>query len=358
MLVEIYPPSLQRAGLPAALQDLVAPLEGRGVAATLVVPEVVPAGRQTAEIVFRVAQEALRNVIAHSKANSVELTVALHDDWLVLTVTDDGIGFEPDALAAALAGGHVGLRLLRDLSQSGGRNARCDVRTGRGHKGSTGGTTRMIRVLLVDDHKLVRAGLQSLLATVDDIQVVGVAASGCEALGVATDTGPEVVLMDLSMPGMGGVEATRQLLERMPSVQVVMLTSFADQELVLQAIEAGAVGYLLKDAEPEDLVRGVRAAAKGESPLSGKVARALLTRRPPPPPPPPPPPKDMLTDREREVLSLVAYGLPNKQIAARMDITEGTVKAHLTSVYQRIGVADRTQAALWARRNGLVDDIG
>jgi DNA-binding NarL/FixJ family response regulator len=210
----------------------------------------------------------------------------------------------------------------------------------------------MIRVLLVDDHKLVRAGLQSLLATVDDIQVVGVAASGCEALGVATDTGPEVVLMDLSMPGMGGVEATRQLLERMPSVQVVMLTSFADQELVLQAIEAGAVGYLLKDAEPEDLVRGVRAAAKGESPLSGKVARALLTRRPPPPP------KDMLTDREREVLSLVAYGLPNKQIAVRMDITEGTVKAHLTSVYQRIGVADRTQAALWARRNGLVDDIG
>jgi two-component system, NarL family, sensor kinase len=120
MLVEIYPPSLQRAGLPAALQDLVAPLEGRGVAATLVVPEVVPAGRQTAEIVFRVAQEALRNVIAHSKANSVELTVAHHDDWLVLTVTDDGIGFEPDALAAALAGGHVGLRLLRDLSQAAG----------------------------------------------------------------------------------------------------------------------------------------------------------------------------------------------------------------------------------------------
>jgi DNA-binding NarL/FixJ family response regulator len=207
----------------------------------------------------------------------------------------------------------------------------------------------MIRVLLVDDHKLVRAGLQSLLATVDDIQVVGVASSGCEALGVATDTGPEVVLMDLSMPGMSGVEATRQLLERMPSVQVVMLTSFADQDLVLQAINAGAVGYLLKDADPEDLVRGVRAAANGESPISGKAARALLNRCPQP--------AGVLTEREREVLALVAGGLPNKQIAVRMEITEGTVKAHLTSAYQRIGVADRTQAALWALRNGLVNDI-
>jgi DNA-binding NarL/FixJ family response regulator len=207
----------------------------------------------------------------------------------------------------------------------------------------------MIRVLLVDDHKLVRAGLQSLLATVDDIQVVGVASNGCEALGVATDTGPEVVLMDLSMPGMSGVEATRQLLERMPSVQVVMLTSFADQDLVLQAINAGAVGYLLKDADPEDLVRGVRAAANGESPISGKAARALLNRCPAP--------TDTLTEREREVLALVAGGLPNKQIAIRMEITEGTVKAHLTSAYQRIGVADRTQAALWARRNGLVSDL-
>jgi DNA-binding NarL/FixJ family response regulator len=207
----------------------------------------------------------------------------------------------------------------------------------------------MIRVLLVDDHKLVRAGLQSLLATVEDIQVVGVAADGREAIGVATDTGPEVVLMDLSMPGMSGVEATRRLLELIPSVQVVVLTSFADQELVLQAIDAGAVGYLLKDADPEDLVRGVRAAAKGESPMSGKAARALLTRRAPR--------AELLTDREREVLTLLADGLANKQIAVRMEITEGTVKAHLTSVYQRIGVADRIQAALWARRHGLVRDL-
>jgi DNA-binding NarL/FixJ family response regulator len=207
----------------------------------------------------------------------------------------------------------------------------------------------MIKVLLVDDHKLVRAGLQSLLATTDDIAVVGTAADGSEAIGVATATDPDVVLMDLSMPGMSGVEATRKLRCLMPSARVVVLTTFADEDLVHQSIDAGAVGYLLKDEEPDDLVRGVRAAANGESPLSAKIARVLLS-------PPSPPSLDQLTEREREVLSLLAKGMANREIAVEMAITERTVKAHLSNVYQRIGVADRTQAALWARRNGLIEE--
>jgi DNA-binding NarL/FixJ family response regulator len=205
----------------------------------------------------------------------------------------------------------------------------------------------LIRVLLVDDHKLVRAGLASLLEASDDIRVVGSAADGQEALELAAGTAPDVVLMDLSMPRMGGVEATRRLLAVHPGLQVVVLTSFSDQEQVHDAVDAGAVGYLLKDADPADLVEGVRAAAAGQSPLDPKVARTLLTRRSGAAP------QDQLSDREREVLALVAGGLANKQIARRLGITDRTVKAHLTSIFQRIGVTDRTQAALWAERNGL-----
>jgi DNA-binding NarL/FixJ family response regulator len=149
---------------------------------------------------------------------------------------------------------------------------------------------------------------------------------------------------------MGGVEATRRLLAGHPDLQVVVLTSFSDQDQVLDAVDAGAVGYLLKDADPADLLQGVRAAAAGQSPLDPKVARTLLTRRTTQGP------QDQLSDREREVLTLVADGLANKQIASHLSITERTVKAHLTSIFQRIGVTDRTQAALWAERNGLRRD--
>ena len=205
----------------------------------------------------------------------------------------------------------------------------------------------MIRVLLVDDHRLLLAGLRSLLDAVDDVEVVGTAADGVEAVELADSLKPHVVLMDLSMPRMGGVDATREIVARHPDVQVVVLTSFSDQDLVLDAVAAGAVGYLLKDAEPGELVRGVRAAAAGESPLDAKVARTLLARQTERTS------DTLLSDREREVLTLVADGLANKQIARSLGISERTVKSHLTSVFQRIGVSDRTQAALWAERNGL-----
>ena len=203
----------------------------------------------------------------------------------------------------------------------------------------------MIRVVLVDDHAVVRSGLTQLLDASGDIAVVGTAADGAEALEVVRETQPDVVLMDLQMPGVDGVSATRALAEEQPSAAVVVLTSFSDSERIVAALDAGALGYLLKDADPEDVLEGVRAVSRGESPIHPRAARQLLTARASGPTGP------QLTPREAEVLGLVRAGLANKQIARRLGISERTVKAHLTSVFQRIGVVDRTQAAVWAERN-------
>jgi DNA-binding NarL/FixJ family response regulator len=204
----------------------------------------------------------------------------------------------------------------------------------------------VIRVLLAEDHSIVRAGLEDLLSNVEDIAVVGAAADGAEAVTLAAEHRPDVVLMDLLMPALDGTEATRRIVAADPAVRVVVLTSFSDSERILDALDAGAVGYLLKDAEPEELFRGIRAAARGESPLAPKVATEVLAARTAQP-------AGGLTDRELEVLGLVRAGLPNKRIAGRLEISEKTVKAHLTHIFQRIGVSDRTQAALWAERHGI-----
>jgi DNA-binding NarL/FixJ family response regulator len=203
----------------------------------------------------------------------------------------------------------------------------------------------MIRVLLAEDHAVVRSGLLQLLGNVDEVEVVGAASGGEEAVALAAEHHPDVVLMDLEMPGIDGIEATRRIRANDENVNVVVLTAFSDRERILAAIDAGAVGYLLKDAEPEELVRGLEAAARGESPLAPKAAQALVSARAEQQAEP------ELTPREREVLALLADGLPNKLIARRLDISEKTVKAHLTSIFQRIGVTDRTQAALWAQRH-------
>jgi DNA-binding NarL/FixJ family response regulator len=211
---------------------------------------------------------------------------------------------------------------------------------------ATAGATTVIDVLLVDDHALMRAGLRGVIAAADDMRVVGMAGDGAEALEAVASTHPDVVLMDLSMPGMDGVTATRHISEDFPDVGVVVLTSYFDEQRVLEAMDAGAIGYVLKDTDPTDLIGAIRSAAQGHSPLDPRVARTILhTRRAAPPP------AGELTDREHEVLMLVGRGLANKQIARVLGIREGTVKAHLTSVFNRIGVRDRTSAALWARAN-------
>jgi DNA-binding NarL/FixJ family response regulator len=203
-----------------------------------------------------------------------------------------------------------------------------------------------IRVVLVDDHATVRSGCAQLLDGAGDIAGVGQAGDGTDALPVVRATRPDVVVMDLQMPGMDGVEATRQILAEQLGAEVLVLTSYSDSSRIVAALDAGAVGYLLKDADPEDVLDGVRAVSRGESPIHPKVARRLLTARTETAAP-----AVQLTPREAEVLSLVRSGLANKQVARRLGISERTVKAHLTSVFQRIGVVDRTQAALWAERN-------
>jgi len=205
----------------------------------------------------------------------------------------------------------------------------------------------VIRVLLVDDHPVVRRGLTDLLRGVGDVEVVAAVEDGADAASAVLEHRPDVVLMDLSMPRMDGTTATRDVVAVAPETRVVVLTSFAEADQVTGALEAGAVGYLLKDSEPEDLIRGIRDAAAGGAPLSPRAATALLPGRRAPQP------TVTLSAREREVLALVADGLPNKTIARRLGISEKTVKTHLTRVFTVLGVADRTSAALWVQRHGL-----
>jgi DNA-binding NarL/FixJ family response regulator len=203
----------------------------------------------------------------------------------------------------------------------------------------------MIRVLIADDHAIVRTGLAQLLGTTQDLALVGEAADGTQAMDLVTELHPDVVLMDLSMPGTDGIQATATIMTRNPDVHVLVLTSFSDQTRILSALDAGAEGYLLKHSEPEDILIAIREVVHGGSPLDPKAARVLLTRHRSTEP------ATRLTEREREVLRLIGEGHPNKTIARRLGITERTVKAHLTSVYQRLGVTDRTQAALWAQQH-------
>ena len=214
----------------------------------------------------------------------------------------------------------------------------------------------MIRIVIADDHGLVRAGLSQLVGAPDDMEIVAVVGGGHAAIDAIEHMRPDVVLMDLSMPDLDGVRATREALSRVPDTNIVILTSFSDRERILEAIDAGAIGYLLKDAEPDELVRGIRAAARGESPLAPRAAAELFfgqRDRRPAAQPRAASAADELTARERDVLALVAEGRPNKIIARELDIAEQTVKNHLSRIFQALGVTDRTQAALWAYEHGV-----
>ena len=205
----------------------------------------------------------------------------------------------------------------------------------------------MISVLIADDHGVIRDGLGRLIDALEDIELAGTAVDGAEAVERSRELAPDVVLMDLDMPRMDGIEATRLITAERPGTAVLVLTSFSDRARILGALSAGACGYLLKDASSDEVADGIRAASRGESPLDPRAARTIISARAEPDP------IGALSVREREVLALLVEGLPNKLMARRLQISEKTVKAHLTSVFAAIGVTDRTQAALWAERQGL-----
>jgi DNA-binding NarL/FixJ family response regulator len=214
-----------------------------------------------------------------------------------------------------------------------------------------------IRVLLVDDHAVVRRGLRGFLELLDDIEVVGEAENGEVAVAAARELRPDVVLMDLLMPVLDGIDATAAIKAELPETEVVALTSFVEESKVTAALEAGASGYILKDADADDVARAIRAAHRGEVHLDPAIA-ALLTRRVRERASASAATAEPLTEREREVLGLVARGMSNKSIAAALDITERTARTHVSNILGKLGLASRTQAALYAVERGITAEPG
>lgn len=213
--------------------------------------------------------------------------------------------------------------------------------------------TEKISIFIADDHGIVRQGLRDYIALQEDMEVVGDAANGEQAVIRIQDHTPDVVLMDLVMPGMDGIEATRRVREMSPATRVIILTSFAEEEQVFEAIKAGASGYLMKDVKPEELAKAIRGVQAGEPMLHPEIARLMMrelqrdNEQPRL--------HDQLTEREMEVLRCIARGMSNKEIAAELVISEKTVKTHVSNVLQKLHLADRTQAAIYAMQRKLVE---
>jgi NarL family two-component system response regulator LiaR len=212
-------------------------------------------------------------------------------------------------------------------------------------------TQKTIRLLIVDDQGIVRKGVRALLAEVDGMKVVGEASDGLEAVKQSEALLPDVILMDMVMPNMDGIEATRQIMAKQPNARILALTSFAADDKVFPAIKAGALGYLLKDSEPEDLIKAIKNIYRGEPFLHPNIARKVLEELSHPTGSPPTP--EPLTERELEVLQLVAQGLSNQEIAKRLVIGDATVRTHIGNIFSKLHLANRVQAALYALRKGL-----
>jgi NarL family two-component system response regulator LiaR len=213
--------------------------------------------------------------------------------------------------------------------------------------------TAVIRILIADDHTVVREGIKALLATQPGFETVGEARDGPEAVAKARLLKPDVILMDLVMPRKGGIEAIQEIKAQHPAVRILVFTSFADDELVFPAIKMGASGYILKDADPDELFRAIEGVHRGEAFLHPTIATKLVRELSQPPTHPLT--EDPLTEREMEVLKLVAHGLSNQEIARSLVVTEPTVRTHVSSILSKLHLANRTQAALYALREGLAD---
>ena len=212
--------------------------------------------------------------------------------------------------------------------------------------------SKPIRVMLVDDHAMVRRGLATFLKVFDDLQLAGEAESGEAAIQLCAEVLPDVILMDMSMPGMDGAAATRIIRQQFPQIQVIALTSFKEGKVIQQALEAGAIGYLLKDISADDLVWAIRAAHAGRATLSPEAAQALVETANLPPAP-----GLDLTEREREVLTLMIEGLNNTQIAGKLTVSPSTIKSHVSNILAKLGVASRTEAVTLALRNEIISPL-
>jgi len=211
--------------------------------------------------------------------------------------------------------------------------------------------TGSIRILVADDHAIIRKGIGAMLAIVPDMEMVGVAANGREAVALAAELEPDVILMDLVMPEMDGIEAIRAIKANQPEARILVLTTFAGEDKIFPAIQSGALGYQLKDSDPEDLITAIRQVHRGESSLHPLIARKVLQELSRPPERPPT--ADPLTPREVEVLQLVAQGMENQAIARQLVISDATVRTHVSNILSKLHLASRTQAALYALREGL-----
>ena len=210
-------------------------------------------------------------------------------------------------------------------------------------------SSQPIRVMLVDDHMMVRRGLATMLRVFDDLQLAGEAESGEAAIGLCAEVLPDVILMDMSLPMMDGATATRAIRKQFPQIQIIALTSFKEGKVIQQALEAGAIGYLLKDVSADELAGAIRAAHVGRATLSPEAAQALVETANQPPAP-----GLDLTEREREVLALMVEGLNNTQIAGRLSVSPSTIKSHVSNILSKLGVASRTEAVTLALRNQLI----
>lgn len=210
-------------------------------------------------------------------------------------------------------------------------------------------TSKPIRVMIVDDHMMVRRGLATFLKVFDDLELAGEAESGEDAIQLCAKVLPDVILMDMVLPVMDGATATRAIRQQFPQIKVIALTSFKEGELIKNALEAGAIGYLLKDVSADDLIRAIRAAYSGRATLSPEAAQSLVETANLPPLP-----GLDLTEREREVLTLMIEGLNNTQIAGRLTVSPSTIKSHVSSILSKLGVASRTEAVTLALRNRIV----
>lgn len=209
--------------------------------------------------------------------------------------------------------------------------------------------TKPIRVMLVDDHMMVRRGLATFLTVFDDLELAGEAESGAAAIQLCAEISPDVILMDMVMPDMDGATTTHAIRQQFPQTQVIALTSFKEGDLIKNVLEAGAIGYLLKDVSADDLARAIRAAHAGRATLSPEVAQSLVETANQPPPP-----GLDLTEREREVLGLMIEGLNNTQIAGRLTVSPSTIKSHVSNILSKLGVASRTEAVTLALRHHIV----